>query len=582
MPTPGTPAKELFLHWLVPGFCVEMNGFQAALGVIGGLGLFLYGMELVTKGLQRTLALRLRSFLLRVTENRVLAFFGGATIATLIFSGPATAMVTGFVNAGLISLVQAIPLIIGANVGTTLTMQFVSLHPVAVAPAAIGLGIIMRLFFRSEVVRNAGSTPLGFGLLFLGLEFLQGALEPLRESQPIRDFLAGIGSQTLIGLVLGVLASGLLTSVLMSSSATIAITFSLVKVGIVTSLDQAFPILLGAHIGTCIITIISALGKTTDAKRAALCHLLFNIFGSVLALILMRVYLRVIPMTSGDLVRQIANMHTIIQLVNAISFLPAVALFASLATRILPSRNGDSEERTHLDPRLVDTPDIAIMLATREMQRQTRICLTMLQKTLIGLRGGQQLPIDEVRSQERAVDDIKHALDGYLVMIAERQLSRRHAIQLQELVATCNDIERIADHIEDIILMTRTRERKQVKFDAEHESCLQELGALVSDILSLTVASLDVKLPQENFAIAQSILDRRKVYKRRAGEIKQLFNEQIEEGSTDGMQGIFFMRYVMEFDRIIRHVRGIARAEVRQALSSGESTTELNLPSQLA
>lgn len=550
------------------------------LGVVGGLGLFIYGMELVTKGLQRTLAMRLRELLLRVTENRLLGLLGGTAIASLIFSGPATVMVTGFVNAGLISLTQAIPLIFGANVGTTIAMQLVSLHLVVLSPPAIGIGLIMRMFFRSEAVRNAGLAPLGFGLLFLGLDFMASSLEPLRESAGFREFLSQINSQTLIGLVMGIGMSAVLTSVVMSSGATIAITFTLVKVGVITSLDQAFPILIGAHIGTCIITFISTLDKNADAKRATLCHLFFNVVGGIVAIILMKFYLRLIPAipgTSGDVVRQIANMHTAIQLTNALLFLPFVGFFAAISTKILRSKNGDREELTHLDPRLVDSPDIAIELATREMERQARICLVMLRSTLDGLRSGRDLPLDEVRQQERAVDEIKHSLDHYLVLIAEHHLSRQHAILLQDLVGTCNDIERIADHIEEIILMTRARQKRQVHFDAEHDLCLHELGSHVSEILSLTVESLEDIGPEERRALAERILEARKVYKRRAGEIRSLFNAQIEEGSTDGIQGIFFMRYVMEFDRIIRHVRGIARAEMRQTLAAAAADDAASL-----
>lgn len=563
--------KNFSRHGAERFFTRTMESFQSVFFVIGGLGLFLYGMELVTKGLQRTLAFRLRSFLLRVTEHRVLAFLGGIGLATLIFSGPTTAMITGFVNAGLISLQQSVALTFGANVGTTIAMQFVALRIVLVAPIAIGLGMVLRTFFKSDIVQSAAFIPLGFGMIFLGLELMSIALEPLRHSHQFQEFVSHLHTRSIAGLALGIIVSCALTSVLMSSTATIAITLSLARAGAISELEQVFPILIGAYIGTCGVAIISAMGKNGDAKRAALCHLLFNLFGCVVALILMKVYLWVIPKTAHDLVRQIVNLSTCIQLVNGLLFLPFAPSFARLAARILPSK-GETEEQTHLDPRFVDSPERAIALATLEMQRQTRICLGMLRSTLAGIHDGRNLPFDQVRAQERAVDDIKHALDTYLVMIAERQLSRRHAIQLQDLVATCNDIERIADHIEEIILMTRAKVRKQVKFDEEHDQSLQELGLLVSELLLLTVESLDAKDCEDKRSVAQQILEHRKVYKRRAMEIRQLFNEQLEEGgATDGMQSIFFTRYLMEFDRIIRHVRGIARAELRQALPAGES-----------
>lgn len=548
------------------------------LTVLGGVGLFLFGMELVTRGLREALGSRLRMLLQRVTTNRFVGLVGGAATASVLFSGPTTVMIVGFVNAGLMTLVQAIPMILGANVGTTVALQIVAFNVGVYSPIIIAIGMASRLFSRSETFRNVGQAILGFGLLFLGLTVMQQALEPVKESDILSALLASIGTGGFGSVLFGVLVSVVLTATIMSSGAMIALLFALAGVGLITDFSQAFPILLGAHIGTCIIALIGSIGTTRSARRAALAHLVFNIGGTILALILIKAHLTLIPMTSENLVRQIANGHTLIQLVNALAFLALVHPMTALLERIVP-RQGKEQEISHLDPDLVETPELAILMIVKEMRRQAQICERMLRTSMEAMLSLDLSRFEEVRKDEQAVDTIKHALDEYIVMVGERQLSHRQSLLLQHLTASSNDLERIADHIETIGILTRTKVRRKIWFNDESMLQLVELGKFVSRLLSLTVDSLDPTQPEYR-DLAMKVLDMRKEYKTRARFIKEEFNNRAFEGAEDALTGMFFMRYITVFDRIIRHIRGIARHELKESFRIKEYKLTRVVPKQ--
>ncbi|CAN5358319.1 Na/Pi cotransporter family protein [soil metagenome] len=546
------------------------------LSALGGVGLFLFGMEQVTRGLLATLGPNLRRILQQITGNRATGFLGGTAISTLLTSAPTTVMVVGFVNAGMITLVQAIPIIIGANVGTTIAMQFIAFNLQAYALAVVGISFILRLVVRNEFAKHLASVILGVGLLFVGLGLLQSSLAPLKASTLLQGMLARSTAETVGGLLFGVLISAVFTSLLMSSNAMIAVTFALANLGVFSNLTQVFPIILGVRIGTCVMTLTGAIGTGLEARRTAASHLLFNLFGTVIAIALMPLYLKVIPHTSANLTRQIANTSTAVQIVNAIIFLPFVGVFAKFLEKILPSR-GPEAEGTYLDPRMVRTPELAILMAVKEMRRQARISQRMLKTSMEALITLDLSRFNEVRQDEESVDQIKKALDSYFVAIAGRQLSRRQSVMLQHLVASSNDIERIADHIENIAVLTTTKVKRKIWFEDESMLRLLTLADLVGEIMALTVDSLDTSAPNHrDFATAQ--LERRKEYKRLSAQVREQFNNRIFEGAEDALNGMFYMRYITVFDRIIRHVRGIARTELQEAFLIEEDKLDLEVP----
>lgn len=556
-----------------------MESILIVMTVAGGVGLFIFGMELITTNLSRLLGPNLRLLLQRVTVNRAMGLIGGSAVATLLFSGPTTLMVVNFVNAGLISLAQGLPVIFGANIGTTLALQLIAFDLKPYALAALGVAMIIRIVTSSDALKTFTSALIGFAFIFLGLGLMQPALEPLANSQFVVRFLGQINSSTASGIMVGVLVSFVLSAVMMSSAAFIATIFAFSHAGLITSFDQVFPILLGAHIGACIITLIGSIGTNVHARRAAVAHLLFNILGGLLAIAMMRLYTHIIPLTSDNLVRQIANGNTMIQVVNGVLFLAVVGPFSRLVEWIIPMPAGQETERSHLDPSMVRTPELALLMVIREMRRQARICRRMLRVSMEAMLSLDIGRFSEVRRDESAVDEIKHALDNYFVIIGERRLSRRQSVLLQHLVASSNDLERIADHIETIGVLTRTKVKRKMWFEDQSMMRLVELSRLVAESLETTIDALDIAQPEAREK-AQRVLALRKEYKRRAQEIKEEFNSRYFTGAEDAIHGMFFMRYVTVFDRIMRHVRAIARAELKETFRIKEPKLTLEAPRQ--
>ncbi|MCB2155173.1 Na/Pi cotransporter family protein [bacterium] len=531
------------------------------LTALGGIGLFIFGMDLMTESLQQSLGHHLRTALQKLTAHPILGIIGGTAIATAIHSGPTTVMIVGFINAGLINLQQSIAVMLGANVGTSVSMQLVAFDLVAYAPIAIAIGAVIRMFVKSEQIKHAGTVLLGFGLLFVGLGLMKDALAPLKHSEFFQTLLSQIDGQVLFGMILGILISTVITGVLMSSGATVAIAYALADAGVITSISQAFPIVLGAHIGTTFITLLGAIGTNVNARRAAVSHLAFNVLGAILAAAMSPIYFKIIPMTSDSLVRQIANVHTFVQVFNSLVVLPMTGPFSKLIMLMVPSKEVP-DETSHLDPSLVRTPELAILASIQEMRRKMRICGRMLDKAMEATVSLDLGEFESVRKDEAAVDQIKHALDDFFVLIASRKLSKRQSVLLQHLISSSNDVERIADHIETISVLTRAKVKREIWFDDDSMNRLIELGALVSEMLKVAVESLDPT--QEQFREhAEKLLVMRKDYKRRVSKLKEEFNSRIFEGSEDAINGMFFMRYLTVFDRVIRHIRGLARAELQ-------------------
>ena len=271
-------------------------------------------------------------------------------------------------------------------------------------------------------------------------------------------------------------------------------------------------------------------------------------------------YFKFLPMTSGNLVRQIANAHTSVQVFNSLLVLPLTGPFAKLIMLVTPSKE-EPDETSHLDPSLIRTPELAIFATIQEMRRKMRICRRMLDKAMAATVSLDLSEFESVRKDEAAVDEIKHALDEFFVLIASRQLSKRQSVILQHLISSSNDVERIADHIETISVLTRSKVKRDIWFDDDSMLRLIELGKLVSEMLNVAVDSLDPDQPEFRER-AHQLLAMRKEYKRSASKLKEGFNSRIFDGSEDAINGMYFMRYLTVFDRVIRHIRGLARAEL--------------------
>ena len=528
--------------------------------LLGGIGLFIYGMSLMSAELQVTAGNRLRMLIGRLTQQRWAALGVGTLLGFLIHSGPATVMVVSFANAGLIDLVQSVSVVVGANVGTTLSMQIVSLSLDRYSFLVIFAGVVVYLSGRGKKVSHVGLVVVGLGLLFLGMRLMSDAVVPMRSLGYFEKVTRHVNAGTALGMLAGVLLSAVFTGIIQSSGATIGILFALSSAGVFTSIDQVFPLILGAHIGTCVPALIGSVGATISARRAALSHLLFNVIGAGLAMLMFRVYEAVIPAVGGNLVHQIANTHTAVQTFTAAVFAPFASIYAAFVTRLMPSREIEPE-RSYVDDSVLDRPETAIVAALHELQRMATIARRMFQDTMRGFLDLSPQRFVSVRKREEVLDTIKEALTAYLVSLAGRQLSRRQAMLTQYLLTATADLERIGDHVESMATLTEEKMRDRVWFTDDTVMDLIQLFKKADHILLLTIRSFEPSFYDAPSALAAEILDARNDYVACSQAVRRRQQTKILEKREDAMSAIFFHRYLTSFNKIVKHSKTIALVE---------------------
>ncbi len=530
--------------------------------VFGGLALFIYGMQLLSQGLKRAAGSGLRRLLFHLTRNRAAGALVGTVMGFLVHSSAATLMLVGFINAGLMSLSQAVGVVFGANLGTTLSMQLISFRLDEYCFVALAVGALLRVASRREVLSQLGVAIFGFGLLFLGMKTMGEGVLPFKDSGVLESVLRHTHADSVTGLLLGLLTSTALTALIQSSGAMVGILFALSAVGVFTTFDQFFPLLLGAHIGTCITALLGSIGTHPEARRAAIVHLLFNVLGAFLAIAMLSFYRHVVPMTGDTLTRQIANAHTLIQLINAFVFLVLATPFLRLVTKLTPS-GATPVEKSHLDNRYLDTPEMAILASLRETQRMARLAHNGLRAAVRGLVEHTTRPFAEVARTEDAVDELKAVIERYLLQVVSRHLSKRQSILVQHLLQAVVDLERISDHANTLSDIIREKTERGVWFDDTHMGELLRGFDMADQLLHLTSQSLDPMLSKdERRGLVEEIVRIREEYVTHSKGLIASHRALVRAKEADPLTGVTFTRFVSNFDKIVRHAHAIAIAEL--------------------
>lgn len=528
------------------------------LRLLGGLALFIFAIKLMTSGLQAAAGRSLRGLIRRATRGRWIGGGLGVLLGFLLHSSATTVMIVGFLHAGLLTLPQAIAPIAGANVGTTLSMQLISFKLGDYFFIPILLGAAVQLAAPRRPWDSAGQALIAFGLLFLAMNLMSGAVAPHRDL--LRPILAAPHGAGLAGQLAAIAIAAAGTAVIQSSGAMIGILFALIGAGIFTSIEPIFPLVLGAHIGTCSTALLGSIGTSIEARRGALAHLLFNIVGAVLALATAPFLISYIQSTSPDLVRQTANLHTAVMALTALTVLPLRRPFTWTVRAISPSR-APPPPTSHLDEEALKKPEQAIYLAIRELQRVSVICEQTFRLNAEIMFRLNPRTLRTIRRNEEAVDEIQRTLKRYLRDLTGRYLSRRQAIMIQHLNRCMIDIERIGDHNENIADLTEQRLRTRgAAFPSEAQKALFELFEQADRVLKLVIESLNPD--QQDFqATAHAILQARDAYAEKSLQAKALFSEKIINHAWAPIAGIFLSEYVAEFDRLVRHTKMIALVE---------------------
>lgn len=524
-------------------------------GLVGGLGLFIYGMQLMADGLQKTAGDRLRRLLEILTRTPLIGVIVGTIVTMIIQSSSATSvMVVGFVNAGLLSLKQAISVIMGGAVGTTITAFMVSLRLTELALPAIGIGLLVNLTGRRKSTRFIGQTILGFGILFLGMDIMGTSLQPLGDSQLFTSVILNLSRRPLLGILVGTI----ITAILQSSSATTGLVVTLAAQGLI-DLNASLALVLGSNIGTTATAMLASIGTGLNARRAAVAHLLFKMIGATALLIIFRPFAALIATTHHDLARQVANGHIIFNVSATLLMLPFISQFAHLVERILPGEDDVEHVGTlYLDEHLLVTPSIALGQANRELVRMGNLALGMLEDVYTCFRQVNLERLPASVQKETAINNLEHEIISYLVKLSGRSLSDEQSARLSALISISSDFERLGDLSENIGELAEYRVEHRLPFSPEAIDELDDMYNRVSQLIKESLQILesgDVDLLDHILAVENDIdlLEKR---------LRRHHINRLNNGICFPASGVIYLDLISTFERMADHANNTAEALV--------------------
>lgn len=524
--------------------------------LLGGLGMFLYGMKMMSDGLENVAGDKMRRTLEVLTTNRLSAVAVGAGVTALVQSSSATTvMVVGFVNAGLMSLLQATGVIMGANIGTTITAQLIAFKLSDIAPFILFIGMIMTTFIRKRIISRSGEIVLGFGVLFVGLTLMSQAMKPLQEHEGFRNFLISFSSP-----VAGVIIGALFTAIIQSSSASVGILQALAMMGLI-GLDNAIFVILGQNIGTCITAILAAIGTSSNSKRTAGIHLMFNIVGTGIYLFIIMLFPGIVEwvktLSPENVSRQIANFHTIFNVSVTVLLFPFALQMVKLITRIIPDKkDADSIEKrlVYLDDRIAQTPAIALTQTLKELNRMGTIASDNMQRSLEAFYELDEQKANKVLEVEKTVDYLCHNISTYLVEFRGMDLSEHDLKILGSLHHVLIDMERISDHAENIAEAAMTLSEKREKMTPEGQAELVAMSTKTMDTLRASLDAFEHRDPRKLKLVEdleQEVDNMKKTY------IGNHIN-RLQEKTCNSQVGVIFTNLIAELERVADHATNIA------------------------
>lgn len=461
------------------------------LGLLGGLALFLYGMQMMSNGLEAAAGNKMKKILEKLTANRFLGIIVGAGITAVIQSSSATTvMVVGFVNSGMMKLEQAVWIIMGANIGTTITGQLIALDVGAIAPLFAFLGVAMVVFVKNPKVHHYGLIVAGLGILFIGMDMMSGAMMPLRDSQEFVSLMTKFSNP-----LLGILVGALFTALIQSSSASVGILQALSVSGAI-SFSSAVFVLFGQNIGTCITAVLASIGTSRNAKRTTIIHLMFNIIGTIIFTIVCISFPLanfIESLTPGNSAAQIANMHTLFNITTTILLVPFGTYMAKLARKILPEKKGEIDEAMHLEyirymenDRQIGNSSMAINGIRKELTRMSQMVQENVDLSFKAIKEENPEYLEDVSEREEYIDFLNKEISKYISGIIVKETNEADSRLISAYFKTSSNLERIGDHAMNLCEYVKLLKEKGVslsktargELDAMHEMSLQAMKLL--------------------------------------------------------------------------------------------------------
>ncbi len=539
-------------------------------GFLGGLGMFLYGMSIMADGMQKTAGSRMSSFLGMLTNNRFLAVALGALITAIIqSSGATTVMVVGFVSAGVLNLSQAVGVIMGANIGTTITAWIVSMSqlgdafeimkPSFYAPLIIGVGALLLVFAKGQKKKTIGEIMIGLGLLFTGLDFMSGSISPYTDAPIFAQAFALLGGNPLLGMVIG----ALVTALLQSSSASVGILQTLALNGIVTT-NAAVYITLGQNIGSCVTAMLSSAGGSRTAKRAAVMHLTFNVIGAILFGLLGFAVFSLMPsFASADISAvQISIFHTVFNLTMTTLLFPFGDQLVKLSGIVVKEKEEqepavDKETAAtlkHLDERIFESPAFAVETAALEVVHMGQITMKNVKRALDAVFTGNLDEVKDVYKTEETIDNMEKMLTEYLIKVDNLSLTERQKRVVNNLFYSVSDIERIGDHAENLA--------EQAEYLVEHkldftDTGMQDLQNISGSVLLSFQNAIDAR-QNGNMDSVRRVSQYEDDVDNQEEELREKHIERLSAGECEPSAGVVFLDILSNLERISDHAYNLA------------------------
>ena len=532
--------------------------------LLGGLALFLYGMQMMSNGLEAAAGNKMKQILEKLTANRFLGVLVGAGITAVIQSSSATTvMVVGFVNSGMMTLKQAVWIIMGANIGTTITGQLIALDVGELAPLFAFAGVALIVFVKKQKVHHYGLIVAGLGILFIGMEMMRGAMMPLRESEAFVSLMTKFSHP-----VLGILAGAVFTAVIQSSSASVGILQALAGSGLI-GLSNAVYVLFGQNIGTCITAILAAIGTSRNAKRTTVIHLMFNLIGTAIftvVCIATPLTALVESFTPGNVSSQIANMHTLFNIVTTLLLLPFGNYLAKAAVRILPEKQDEQADVMHMEfirpmetkrDTQIGLSAIAVTSIKKELHRMIDMAKENVEASFTAVKAGTKAALETIQETEEYIDYLNKEISKYISKVLVNESNPRDSQYISALFKVCGNVERIGDHAMNICGYTRMIEKQGITFSKEvrieidemKEVCKKALDYLGEIHHDQQEDNQDMKAIEK---FEQQIDDMTDDYRK-----KQLIRMQNGTCSEEGC--IIYSEMLTDFERIGDHILNIGQ-----------------------
>lgn len=548
---------------------MSINDISNLFTFAGGLGMFLYGMNIMADGMQKTAGGKMKQFLGMLTNNRAMGVALGALITAIIqSSGATTVMVVGFVSAGVLTLSQAVGVIMGANIGTTITAWIVSMSqlgeafevmkPEFYAPLIIGIGALLMVFTKSQKKKQVGEICVGLGLLFVGLSFMSSSISPYTDAPIFAKAFAVLGSNPILGMLIGLLV----TALLQSSSASVGILQTLALNGIVTT-NAAIYITLGQNIGSCVTALISSIGGSRTAKRAACIHLSFNIIGSLLFGIVGMVIFIISPAIAHSNINavQISMFHTVFNLTNTVLLFPFAEQLVKLSGLMVKEKaedRGQEDEETltlrHLDKRIFESPAFALETAASEVIHMGELTLSNLERTMDALEKRDDREIEQVYEVEKTIDRMEKMLTDYLIKVDNLSLNEHQKLIVANLFYSVSDIERVGDHCENMAELAQSMVKDGTSFT---DTALEDLKTMSGVVVESFRSAIEARR-SGNMDAVRRVSQLEDEADSLEEELREKHIERLSSGKCSTSVGIIFLDLLTNLERVSDHAYNLA------------------------